>query len=138
MVCDQIASSFNFFGDDAVFEHLGVAVRSITPELRAKKIYDPIQNVNVVFVQWGNLNVELVEPVGPKSPVINLLKNHQHLYHLCFRVNDLARSATISRRHGFRRISQPTQAIALDNRRIIWLYSQLYGLFEVVEAAPAQ
>ena len=51
----------------------------------------PSQGVRVCFVNMPNSQIELVEPLGDDSPLINFLKNHpaggQH--HLCFEVPDI-------------------------------------------------
>jgi len=125
--------SLNLFGDNAEFDHVGLAVRSIPDDLEKQKIFDPLQHVNVAFINVNRLRVELVEPVGERSPVMNLLKRNQSLYHLCFRTRNISESLEKAKGNGFHCIAKPVTAVAFDNRNIVWLYSRQYGLVELVE-----
>ena len=125
--------SLNLFGENAEFDHVGLAVRSIPDDLEKQKIFDPLQHVNVAFINVNRLRVELVEPVGERSPVMNLLKRNQSLYHLCFRTRNISESLEKAKGNGFHCIAKPVTAVAFDNRNIVWLYSRQYGLVELVE-----
>jgi len=124
----------NFFGDDARFEHIGIAVRSINDKIKdIKKIHDPIQRVNVSFIYVNSIKIELIEPTSKDSPVNNILSKGQRLYHLCFKVPDLERAIIVARENGFHRISSPVPARAYNDRKVLWVYSNEYGLFELIE-----
>lgn len=123
------------FGDEAVFDHVGLAVRSIDSVGAAglQPVNDPKQSVNVAFVDLHGLKIELVEPAGENNPVSASLERGQKLLHLCFRVPDLERAIEEARHWGFHCIWKPVPAIAFENRPIVWLFSQVYGLVELVE-----
>ena len=126
--------NFKFFGDTAEIDHVGVAVRSIDDTLEnANKVTDPIQRVHVAFMKLHNVVIELVEPVDGDSPVTRYLDNGQTFYHLCYRVPDIESAIKAARKHGFYCIAKPVPAVAFENRKIAWLYSRTYGLFELVE-----
>lgn len=127
----------NFFGDGAVFDHVGLAVRSIENTLdiadKIDVVSDSIQKVSVGFVQMNGLTVELIEPLGQDTPVALSLKKGQQLVHLCFRVPDMAAAIEKGRQNGFHCIAKPVPAIAFNNRKIAWLFSRTYGLIELLE-----
>ena len=125
----------NFFGEHAEFEHAGIAVRSISDTAEGVEITeDPIQRVNVAFIYINDLKVELIEPLAEKSPITNILKKGQSLYHLCFRVPDINNALETARKHGFHCIARPVPAKAFNEKKIAWVFSKTYGLFELVEA----
>jgi methylmalonyl-CoA/ethylmalonyl-CoA epimerase len=128
---------FNPFGDDAVFDHVGLAVPSIAATLgpggEADIFSDDIQKVSVAFIQMNGLSVELIEPLGEKTPVALSLKKGQQLVHLCFRVPDIEAAIQKGRENGFHCIARPVPAVAFNNRKIAWLFSRIYGLIEILE-----
>lgn len=124
----------NFFGDDAEFEHAGIAVRSIRDAVSGLEITeDPIQRVNVAFVHINNLRIELIEPLTEKSPITNILEKGQSLYHLCFKVPDMIKALESARNHGFHSIARPVPAKAFNDKKVAWVFSKVYGLFELIE-----
>jgi methylmalonyl-CoA/ethylmalonyl-CoA epimerase len=82
--------------------HVGVATPSIEKSialyrdlLGATRIHEPFdlapQGVRVCFVDTPNSQIELIEPLGPNSPLHNFLAKNpaggQH--HVCFEVPDI-------------------------------------------------
>jgi methylmalonyl-CoA/ethylmalonyl-CoA epimerase len=125
----------NFFGEHAEFEHAGIAVRSISNAVKGvEKIEDPIQMVNVAFIYVNNFRIELIEPISEKSPITKTLDKGQSLYHLCFRVPDIKKALETSRKHGFHSIARPVPAKAFNDNKVAWVFSKVYGLFELIEA----
>ncbi len=126
--------NMNFFGEDAEFDHAGIAVRSINRIASGLEIIeDPLQKVHVAFIDLNGLRVELICPAGENSPISAILAKGQHLYHLCYRVNNLNSSLKIARNHGLHCIAKPVPAMAFGNKRIVWVYSSDLGLFELLE-----
>jgi len=126
--------SKEFFGQDACFDHVGIAVRSIDDAVTgAQAIVDPVQKVAVAFININNFRVELVEPLNEASPICNMLKKQQNLYHICFKVNDIEGAIEQARKNSFHCIANPVPAIAFENKRIAWLFSRTYGLIELLE-----
>lgn len=82
--------------------HVGVATPSIEQSIAlyrekmgaepAGEPFDlPAQGVRVCFIDAPNIQVELIEPLGGGSPILNFLeKNPQGgQHHLCFEVADI-------------------------------------------------
>lgn len=125
----------SFFGEGAEFDHVGIAVRSIDSiaHIQADKIIDPIQKVSIVFLTINDLKVELLEPLNEESPVHGILQRGQNLYHIAYRVDNLQNSIARAKEYSFRCISAPAEAPAFDNRQIVWLFSRIFGLFEIIQ-----
>ena len=131
------ARALALFGDGAVFDHVGIAVRSIAaagvPDAPVTR--DVKQRVSVAFVETGGVTLELIEPLGEDSPVLRSLANGQPLVHLCFRVPNLELAMSCGKQSGFHRLASPVPAPAFENRRIAWVFSRTFGLVELLEAS---
>ena len=126
--------NMDFFGPGARFHHAGIVVKSIEEAfLNVEKTNDPIQKVSVAFFSLNGLNIELIEPADENSPVNDSLKKGMKLLHLCYSVPDLKKALAKARKHGLHKVSSPSPAAAFDNKNIIWVYSNTYGLFELIE-----
>ena len=127
--------SADYFGAGARFHHVGIAVRSIEAVNLALEIHaDPIQGVRVAFFETGGMTLELVEPGSGRSPVSESLEKGVKLLHLCFEVDDLSESLAHCKERGFTKISSPAPAVAFGGRRIVWVYSPVLGLVELLES----
>lgn len=124
----------DFFGPDAEFDHVAIAVHSIDRAVSGlRRIGDPIQKVSVAFFDLYGIKIELVEPLTVPSPVSNLLSKGQTIYHLCYRVGNIQKAIVSARKHGFHSIARPVNATAFNEKKMVWLYSKIFGLFELIE-----
>ena len=100
--------------------HVGVATPSIEQSvalyrdvLGAERIGDPFdltaQGVRVCFVDTPNSQIELIEPLGADSPIINFLEKNplggQH--HVCFEVPDIHAAKAWFEGKGARVLGEP-------------------------------
>ena len=100
--------------------HVGVATPSIERSvahyrdvLGAERIGDPFdlpaQGVRVCFVDTPNSQIELIEPLGPDSPIANFLAKNplggQH--HVCFEVPDIHAAKAWFEGKGARVLGEP-------------------------------
>ena len=100
--------------------HVGVATPSIEASvahyrdvLGAERIGDPFdlpaQGVRVCFVDTPNSQIELIEPLGPDSPIVNFLAKNplggQH--HVCFEVPDIHAAKAWFEGKGARVLGEP-------------------------------
>src|SRR6478609_1683120 len=82
--------------------HIGVATPSIERSLDMyRRVFSaepssdafdlPAQGVKVCFVDAPNMQVELIEPLGPDSPIVKFLERNPEggQHHLCFEVADI-------------------------------------------------
>jgi methylmalonyl-CoA/ethylmalonyl-CoA epimerase len=100
--------------------HVGVATPSIEASvtlyrdvLGAERIGDPFdlpaQGVRVCFVDTPNSQIELIEPFGADSPIVNFLAKNplggQH--HVCFEVPDIHAAKAWFEGNGARVLGEP-------------------------------
>jgi methylmalonyl-CoA/ethylmalonyl-CoA epimerase len=128
---------YTFFGNEARFHHVGLGVKSIkaiSPESDVQ--VEHTQGVSLAFVLLNGIRVELLEPYGENSPILASLNNGPKLLHLCYEVPDLDRAITLCRPEGFHLIRKPVPAPVIGHRRVAWVFSKQYGLFELIESEP--
>jgi methylmalonyl-CoA/ethylmalonyl-CoA epimerase len=126
------------------FHHLGVATANIETSAQSYSffgykpgdiIYDPIQKVNLCFLEKENSPIiELVSPTEGSSPVNTILKKNGTMpYHTCYEVIDLEENINILKKNKFILVVKPVQAIAFNNHRICFLFHKGAGLIELLE-----
>lgn len=126
---------YSFFGEDAVFHHFGLAVESIKQLCdECEPVHEKTQKVSLAFVDFNGIRMELLEPEGPDSPILRNLQSGSKLLHLCFEVPDLDRAIENCRPHGFHRLGPPVTTPVFDGRRLAWVFSRQFGLYELVES----
>lgn len=133
------------------FHHVGYAVESIehylesfmrplfSPVTVSETITDPIQRVRVCFVEMpGGTVIELVEPLGEKSPVHAYIGSQRGgLYHLCYEVDDLDVEIKRFREKHCMPLGEPVPAAAFGGRRIVFLMTPQFDLIELIDG-PTQ
>jgi len=127
--------------------HVGFVVSDIQAEARGfagtidgawdeKIFHDSLQKVKVSFLRTAcpqDAQIELVEPAGQDSPVLNFLKKGGGLHHLCYEVSDLAAHLAKIRNKGAIVVKPPLPAIAFEQRRIAWVLTKQKLLLEFLE-----
>lgn len=125
--------NLDFFGQDAKFHHIGVAVKSIKDISPASEIIvDSAQKVRVALTLLYGIKLELLEPCGEDSPINGSLKKGAKLVHICYAVADIEKAIKECKARGFYCIAQPLPSAAFSGD-IAWVYSRDYGLFELLQ-----
>lgn len=96
-------------------DHIGIAVRSIA---EGAALYEALgldldgieevteQGVRVGFIPLGETRLELLEPLGPDSPIAKHLdRRGPGLHHICLGVKDIRGAMTRLRGAGYRLLS---------------------------------
>jgi methylmalonyl-CoA/ethylmalonyl-CoA epimerase len=62
---------------------LGATVSAVVPQ--------PAHGVNTVFITLPNTKIELLEPLGPESPIAKFLERNPDggIHHVCYEVDDI-------------------------------------------------
>jgi methylmalonyl-CoA/ethylmalonyl-CoA epimerase len=129
--------------------HVGYVVKSIEEQAPGfvkslgatwdqQIIHDPLQGAKVTFLRTSGADdaqIELVEPVGDKSPVSRFLEKGGGLHHLCYEVADLAEHLKAIRAAGCVVVRAPMPAAAFQQRLIAWAWTREKLLLEFLEAA---
>ena len=128
--------------------HVGIIVKDIHEGIKNHEtlfgykqlgdiVEDPIQKVRVVLMGHSEddpVKIELISPIGEDSPVTNLLKKRQSLYHLCYEVLDIEEAKNQARKNGAVVISKPVEAPLFDGRKICFLFTKDQYVIELVES----
>lgn len=98
---------------------------------------NPQQNVHYAFVQLSEGLV--VEILGARegSPVSRHVSQGGGPYHFCFAVPNIEDSIKAAELMGAKLVTPPVSDVAFDGRRIAFLFHEIHGVFEFVEAYPA-
>jgi methylmalonyl-CoA/ethylmalonyl-CoA epimerase len=134
-------------GSQMKLSHIGIIVKDMEQGIRNHEklfgykqrgpvVEDTIQRVRVVLMGTSEddpVKIELISPLGEDSPVADLLKKRQVLYHLCYSVPDIEEAKAKARESGAVIISQPVEAPLFDNRRICFLFTRDHYVIELVE-----
>ncbi len=93
------------------------------------------QKVNVCFMKLGELRIELIEPVGNDSPVLNFLEKGGGFNHICFEVENLSHTIDEMTKKGGRLIVPPVEGF--DGRQIAFIFLNMkktnFNLIELAE-----
>jgi methylmalonyl-CoA/ethylmalonyl-CoA epimerase len=133
--------------NDLEYHHVGIAVANLVEaanrfkallgyEIVSGPFDDPIQKVSVCFLSRGSGDpwLELVAPLGEKSPIDRLLARGGGAYHVCYQARDINAAISHLVSEGSYLISGPTPAVAFDLRPIAWLRTSPGLIVELVQA----
>jgi methylmalonyl-CoA/ethylmalonyl-CoA epimerase len=94
--------------------------------------------VTVVFVELPNSKVELMEPLGEKSPIASFLENNPGggVHHLCFEVSDIGSAVAMLQAAGARVIGGGEIRTGAHGKPVVFLHPKdfLGTLIELEEA----
>ena len=101
----------------------------------------PEHGVTVAFVDVGNTRIELLEPLGEKSPIAAFLARNVDggMHHLCYEVADIYAAREQLRAAGARILGDGEPRIGSHGRPVLFLHPKDFAgtLIELEEAAPA-
>lgn len=124
--------------------HIGYAVSSIEKSIQKFEVLgytamgevvdDVSRKVRIVFLENSGVHVELIEPTSNDSPVKSLIeKNGPGTYHICYETKGLEETANKLSKQGFKPTTSISAAPAIDDRRVLFMYSRECGLIELLE-----
>jgi methylmalonyl-CoA epimerase len=135
------------WGGSMKLSHVGIIVKDIEEGIKNHEtlfgykqigsiVDDNEQKVRVVLMGTSEsdpVKLELISPLTEDSPITDLLKKHQALYHLCYSVHDIEEAKMKARKSGAIVISKPIEAPLFDNRKICFLFTKDHYVIELVE-----
>jgi methylmalonyl-CoA/ethylmalonyl-CoA epimerase len=110
--------------------HVGIAVTSITEALPFYRDVlgmlpgrpESADGAKIVSLHFGPVDVELLEPSDPASPVAKFLaKRGPGIHHVCYRVPDLDAALARARSAGYRLVDDKPR-LGAGGRRIAFLH----------------
>lgn len=121
---------------DSISRNAAAFARSLSFEWDGSIIYDPLQLVNVTFLspaKTGESTLELIEPVGRRSPARKFAEAGGGLHHVCYEVDDLESQIAASQSAGATLVRVPLPAVAFSGRKIAWIITAEKLLVEYLE-----
>ncbi|MBF0455202.1 MAG: methylmalonyl-CoA epimerase [Magnetococcales bacterium] len=84
----------------------------------------PEHGVRVVFVRLPNTNVELLFPIGEKSPVAPFLAKNPSggMHHVCYEVEDIEAAVATLLADGTLRVLNPKPKIGAHGKPVVFLH----------------
>ena len=102
--------------------------------VRTEKITNSRQEVVVQFLRKrGSIDLKLIEPSGPTSPLIEFVKKGGGLHHLCFHAEDGETSIQDLTSSGARLTTKPEPGEAFNDNLISFLYLGFGLSIEVID-----
>ncbi len=82
----------------------------------------PEHGVTVVFVELPNTKIELLQPLGDKSPIAAYLEKNPSggMHHVCYEVPDIAAAAAKLKEQGARVLGEPK--IGAHGKPVLFLH----------------
>lgn len=113
-------------------DHLGIAVHSIS---QAKHFYENVlgltcegieevesQQVRTAFFSAGETHIELLEPMGPESPVAKFLNKHgEGIHHIAYLSDEIEQELARAKENGYQLINEEPVTGA-GGKRIAFLH----------------
>lgn len=126
----------NSFSGHAV-DHIAIAVKSLDDALAFYKTALGLheigievvaeQGVRVAKLDIGNTHIELLEPLGPETPVGKFLTNKgPGLHHICVKVDDINSELTKLKSQGMQLIDE-TPKIGAGGAKIAFVHPKSTG-----------
>jgi methylmalonyl-CoA/ethylmalonyl-CoA epimerase len=84
----------------------------------------PSHGVTVVFVELPNTKIELLEPLGPNSPVKAFLDRNPAggMHHICYEVDDIIESRDRLRAEGARVLGDGEPRLGAHDKPVLFLH----------------
>ena len=114
--------------------HVAIAVRDIA---KASEVYRrtlgaevsapvplPAHGVTTVFITLPNTKIELLEPLGPDSPIAKFLARNPDggIHHLCYEVDDILAARDRLKADGARVLGDGAPKIGAHNKPVLFLH----------------
>jgi methylmalonyl-CoA/ethylmalonyl-CoA epimerase len=109
---------------------LGATVSAVVPQ--------PAHGVNTVFITLPNTKIELLEPLGPESPIAKFLERNPDggIHHVCYEVADIIASRDRLIREGARVLGDGQPKIGAHGKPVLFLHPKDFSgaLVEIEQA----
>jgi methylmalonyl-CoA/ethylmalonyl-CoA epimerase len=114
--------------------HVAIAVRDIA---KASELYrstlgaevsaavpQPAHGVTTVFIMLPNTKIELLEPLGPDSPIAKFLERNPDggIHHICYEVDDILAARDRLKAQGARVLGDGTPKIGAHDKPVLFLH----------------
>jgi methylmalonyl-CoA/ethylmalonyl-CoA epimerase len=98
----------------------------------------PEHGVTVAFVELPNARIELLQPLGPNSPIARFLERNPGggMHHLCFEVDEILAARDQLKASGARALGDGAPKIGAHGKPVLFLHPKDFGgtLIELEQA----
>ena len=127
--------------------HVGYLVKNIEKAITDFKLlgyekegnitYDPLRDIDILFLVNSGYRIELVEPKSNQSVVYNTLKKVGNSpYHICYECDDIEVACQQLKESGYIQTSEIEPDIAIsENSSVVFLFKRNSGIIELVETS---
>ena len=101
-------------------------------------IAQPAHGVSVVFVTLPNTKIELLHPLGEKSPLVQFLERNPSggMHHVCYEVDDILAARDSLKAKGARVLGDGEPKIGAHDKPVLFLHPKdFYGTLVELEQA---
>ena len=114
--------------------HIAIAVPKLDAavakyrDVLGAKVSEPLalpeHGVTTVFVELPNTKLELLEPLGDDSLILNFLKRNPEggVHHLCFEVDDIQSAKAKLEKSGVRILGNGEPRLGAHNKPVLFLH----------------
>lgn len=99
----------------------------------------PEHGVTVVFINLGNTKVELLHPLGEKSPIAGFLEKNPSggIHHVCYEVEDIISARDRLKADGMRVLGDGEPKLGAHNNPVLFLHPKDFcGTLVELEQVP--
>jgi methylmalonyl-CoA/ethylmalonyl-CoA epimerase len=104
----------------------------------SKPVPQPAHGVTVVFVNLPNTKIELLEPLGEKSPIAAFLERNASggIHHICYEVDDIIVARDRLKASGARVLGDGEPKIGAHGKPVLFLHPKDFNgtLVEIEQA----
>jgi methylmalonyl-CoA/ethylmalonyl-CoA epimerase len=123
---------------DSIEDRIAGMAASLGASVISEIFEDPIQRSRVVFLALPTsipslVQMELVQPATPDSPVARFIEKGGGFHHLCYEVDNLEAQLEVMKAQKAVVIRSPKPAVAFGGRRIAWVRTRDPLLIEYLE-----
>ena len=114
--------------------HIAIAVPSLQDaitnyqngfDVEVSSILDlPEHGVRTAFIKLSNTNIELLEPLGKESPILNFLKKNINggIHHVCYEVDNIYEAANVLQGKGAKILGDGKPKIGAHGKPVLFLH----------------
>lgn len=109
------------------FEKLGFVVEGET-------VFDKYRGIDILFMINDGYRIELVSPKTSESVVADTYKKLGNSpYHICYYCDCIESAMDDLRKDGYLPLGEPSPAVAIDGKKVCFLFNRQIGILELVE-----
>ena len=128
--------------------HVAIAVKDLAAATAVYKnalgatvtepLPQPEHGVTVVFINLPNTKIELLEPMGPSSPIAKFLEKSPDggIHHVCYEVDDIIKARDQLKAQGARVLGSGEPKIGAHGKPVLFLHPKDF-CGTLVELEPA-